>query len=815
MPLLDETSYAPVASTDLAAHKCGVVRPMDATITKHLHACTHKFAEWHGVEPNWGIGYGDFADWVLNIALGSPAGDGHLWNQNFMEPDELDKVFVAVFKHVDKQPFESLPEWLQALDIARDKCSAEEITLDTANLVECDSPNNADNSEAFEDLITWGALRTCQVGLRAAAVLERSMPHRVEWSSSPTIQAAMRLSLKHGVIDDDDGAFLDEADREDFHSEALAYGAISTLASEYTLAPALRSYVPPGPGRTLAMRAEALGARDQFNGDSAFCQERTKGMVALHAPVIGAVFAGVSDARTLNSGLLEVAAAFPSDSVPHQPKHLFTEHGVKQLAVVTAHFGAWTALDSTKALAVGPRVASFVARVRNNRLASGANGGGGGDGGGGGGGSGGGGGGGTGSAGETDGRFAGSRNVPKAVHEQIARVRERGDNPAILADLIRLMLNPDHDPKDVLEISLTGATEANPTRKSTVLSRAMAMRVIHAAVIDSRLSLLYTYSKAYGGPYLGRAVGDVLVAEGLAEKEAVKFLSLDALFEAFLGFKWKTELDFYNLLQVEIVRQVQCEGTLANVPVAGVEHSKVYADALLNARLPLLAAAAFEAMGIPHDGEGSFKAILDSSNAFVLMNGGITKSSTNGAARRDLIRLTHALSGGVARANQPPPHARAVCYAHDAPPRREHTEGWQGLRPTLPSTNPPPPLACLAQTCCAPKPICAGACSVRRRPTWTPNATSSTWRHRSPASSSAAATPKAPAAAGPNAAPTSSRRSASAPPAPSRRRCPSRSPHRGSAPSWPLGAIRTTATPPTSTSRRSSTAASAAAKLNS
>ena len=176
MPFLNATSLAPADNTDIAAHKCGVVRPTDAAIAKQLHVCTHKFAVWHGTEPNWGLGYEDFADWSLGIATGDPAADEYLWNQYFLQVDTLEKPFVKVFSHVEKQPYDTLAAWLHALDVARGKCTEEELALDIANgITQCDSPHRvAVNSLGYEDVITWGMLRNCPVGLRAAAVLERS-----------------------------------------------------------------------------------------------------------------------------------------------------------------------------------------------------------------------------------------------------------------------------------------------------------------------------------------------------------------------------------------------------------------------------------------------------------------------------------------------------------------------------------------------------------------------------------------------------------------------------------------------------------------
>ena len=82
---------------------------------------------------------------------------------------------------------------------------------------------------------------------------------------------------------------------------------------------------------------------------------------------------------------------------------------------------------------------------------------------------------------------------------------------------------------------------------------------------------------------------------------------------------------------MELVRQVQCEGTLFDIAVTAVPREAVYTDVLINGRLPILVSAIFEAMGLPHLGDSSFKSILETSNAFVSFNGGVTSESTQGA----------------------------------------------------------------------------------------------------------------------------------------------------------------------------------------
>ena len=97
-------------------------------------------------------------------------------------------------------------------------------------------------------------------------------------------------------------------------------------------------------------------------------------------------------------------------------------------------------------------------------------------------------------------------------------------------------------------------------------------------------------------------MGDLLVQLHLADEESVEELKFDELWDVLRGKldpkPWKETLDFYNLLIIELVRQVQCEGTLFDIAVAVVPYDIVYTDVPINGWLPLLAAAVFEAMGI-------------------------------------------------------------------------------------------------------------------------------------------------------------------------------------------------------------------------
>ena len=108
-----------------------------------------------------------------------------------------------------------------------------------------------------------------------------------------------------------------------------------------------------------------------------------------------------------------------------------------------------------------------------------------------------------------------------------------------------------------------------------------------------------------------------LVKRKLVDEASVVDLRFDELWDAVRHKKWGEALDLYKLLLIPLVKQVQCEGTLRDVPIAGIARANVYKDVLLNSRLPLLVSLLFECLGIPHKGEDSLSSIISSSNDFV------------------------------------------------------------------------------------------------------------------------------------------------------------------------------------------------------
>ena len=296
MPHLNENTLAPVTASSLATHKCKWVRPDDQVLAKYLHVCTHKFVKWNGTEPNWGLTYADYASYILGLGIAAEAaGDDNKWNQYFYDCDSLDSILVEVLPHVSKLPYETEAEWLDALRLAKDLADPGKLVLRSAGLVKCCDPTAVgDNSHPWEDEVTWGLIRRCPQGLRVAAVLERGrVVKRYMWSTNPAMVIGFDTAMRYERTDD----------TED--DDAIAYSVIRTIGSDMVLPPALRVYVPPTVERLQAMREEAYQSRSRFDGASAFCQERTDGIVRLHGGVLRDVLRGLNSADAINGALLE------------------------------------------------------------------------------------------------------------------------------------------------------------------------------------------------------------------------------------------------------------------------------------------------------------------------------------------------------------------------------------------------------------------------------------------------------------------------------------------------------------------------------
>ena len=623
MPFLN-AALDPVNDDQKTAHACMWVALAQAEHTRQLRVCTGAWAEWNGTYPKEGLRYCDMAAWTLEVSKIAPNVDDYGWPLFFFGMQGkggLEEPFLLAFEHLEKRKYPCEATFVTALIAAGakvDRSKLDAAALSEDGLVRCTGTSAAVQTKDKEDAVTYGKLRRCGASGRAVAWLERATAEdRHTTKSSPVLMHLFQVVKDRGRVA---AACSDD--------EVWAYALVHDLANRIVTPPAFYTYHDAGGERWHHIQAGARDAGDQFDGTSSFCQEHTPGMLAVCAPVVADVLAGLDDVRALNSMLLEIASILKA-TVPTKPLELFTVHGMKALGRQTAPYAVWAAGVKDTINSADARALAFINRIHLNSsvgfmLADDGAGGGGGGGGAPGG-----------AAGGAANAVGGSmRAAGEAWRQSLTKVREVGDNPAIVHDLLRMVGKPEHDPLDMLSVALTGKTKAAPKRESTPLSRMLGIGKINATALDARLAPLYAYSATMGGRYLGRAVGDKLVALNLADEESVSDLTFDKLWEVLSGKldanSWEITLDFYNLLVIELVRQVQCEGTLFNIAVTAVPHEKVYTDVLINARLGVLVSPVFEAMGLPHEGPTSFREILETSCNFVSFNGGVTAESTQG-----------------------------------------------------------------------------------------------------------------------------------------------------------------------------------------
>ena len=502
-----------VADANDTSHKCLWVALPNAELNKQLRTCTQAFAEWVGVDPGMGFKYRDMAAWTAEVAGIAEDLDRRSYIQWYFgmqdSPGGLEEPFLLAFAHVEKRAFASEALFVTALIAGAakaDRSKLEAAALGDGGLHACQASRAADSKE---EAITFGMLRGTGAGGHMVAWLERALTERNDAGVKPVLVALRQAAVRRGRVD------AGETDDDMF-----AYATVHELAESVLTPPAFYVYHTDPKARQLDALARIRDAPDQFDGASRFCQAHTPGLLAVCAPVVADVLHGLTDVRALNSQLLELASVFPKGQVPTKPAELFTVYGMRALGRLAAAYAVWAADAKTTVASVDTRADSFINRIRLNSAASYEPSGGAG--------------GGAGAAADSGGAAAGVggttlRASGEAWRAALTRVRELGENPAIIRDLLKLVAKPGHDPLDMLDVALTGKTTTCPERESTALSRMLGTGKINAAALDARLAPLYEYSSTQGGLYQGRSVAETLTEQGLADADAVADLRFDAL----------------------------------------------------------------------------------------------------------------------------------------------------------------------------------------------------------------------------------------------------------------------------------------------
>ena len=190
MPHLDAT-FNPVQDSDKTAHMCVWVSLSTSELTRQFKACTEKFAEWKGGAPTLAFRYADGMGWTMEVARIAPAVDDKKWSSTYVGWTPASVIFEMAFEHVEKCSYPDEATFVTALIAGAskvDRSKQEAAQLVEADLYKCKVMPTGRKTDSKEDAITWGLLRRCHAGLRAAAFLERGVTEdRHEAGPKPVI----------------------------------------------------------------------------------------------------------------------------------------------------------------------------------------------------------------------------------------------------------------------------------------------------------------------------------------------------------------------------------------------------------------------------------------------------------------------------------------------------------------------------------------------------------------------------------------------------------------------------------------------------
>ena len=313
---------------------------------------------------------------------------------------------------------------------------------------------------------------------------------------------------------------------------------------------AYRNYVAPLHGRTPRAREEALSAKLYHDGNSAFCQCRTIAMLSVVAPTVVLLLKGTTSQQIINSSLLEVAPTLLSDTMA-APGRLFTPGGLKSLEREVSMLLAYVSDEDFQKLGLVERLNNFVIRVNGNNDAQR-----------------------TGTKPSPDMDQASTGAYSRGWYSVLNKAREMEPTPWIIDTVLKWLGNADHDPLDILQILATGKTDAKPDGKPSAISICLFWGTLNPTLLNPALAPIAMYTKTLGGRYLGRAVAQALTKRCLIDATLLTELAFNELYDALKGKDWGTNVDFYNKLIVPMVKQIQCDGTLEDIPVARVAAHK-------------------------------------------------------------------------------------------------------------------------------------------------------------------------------------------------------------------------------------------------
>ena len=455
---VNSNTMAAVGNAAAQQHNWKYIQLANMEQAKQLKACTPFLKDaWWTDGDDVAVPYADAAAWAFQVATLAEGTRAQAWIEYYLRPAAVDRVLMAAFGLIDKRPYKTEGEFLNALDNAVTKADGTAITamdIGAADWAACLAhtddamrltPAAGGGPTGYEWMthVTLGHLMDSSQGARNVAWLERATTERrgrKEWNKG--LDALLSATK-------DEGRSADDTADDD-----CAHIAVHWLDTFVCLGPEHRTYANPWAGRSVQMLEEAKFAHTAQNGESAFAQSRTVPLVAVKTTVIRHITEGANGPRELNGYLLDIAAALLTPELA-TPGRVFTSSGVQLMERHARCYAAWAAELTTKAMPTAARITAFCTRVREN--ARGAPG-----------------------LGDVSRDVSGNDkglttvSVGAGFNRQLTTAREKGDNPSLLESLTRFTTTPGADPLDALGTAFTGQDDKNPNRKPTGLSQCAA-----------------------------------------------------------------------------------------------------------------------------------------------------------------------------------------------------------------------------------------------------------------------------------------------------------------------------------------------------
>jgi hypothetical protein len=614
MPFVTGNPFVQSRDDQVATHGLDKVMPASAEITRQLKSML-PLINWVDARELTAMEYSDLAKITLGSADLLPDLNAQIWGDSAMGATALERVLLPPLAQMEKKAT-SWPGFLVDFDARTAKMSAASgapPAIGAADLVALPGKDTSRAPPDWHDQITWGRLRRMACGAKGVAWLEHHSAGRGSAGRGRNTKESMLLdrlwqaALATGI------AASTASDGEKAH-------AALQMLERVILEAAQECYTPPGLEREAVLREEVQCWKDARDGTSFFAQSRTPCVISAIAPTITSILVGARGAMASLGYIQDLGSAYLAGEAA-RPASLFTVSGLRRLEKAVLPRAALLELaDLGSGAQPADRVEVFVARSASLSTSAPMS---------------------YGDDLSAAGSNAGSGTPnPTATGQRLQIARSEGNNPGILYDVDSMLASPSHNPLDVLQLLLTGASAAHPTRTNTALSRQLGLGRLPGQMLEGKYSTISTYAKLHLGNYLSRQVQKKVVDMGLASAEKMTALNLDRLAEAWRGDDWQEDADLVNLLLLPVLHTIHMGDNECPVGFAPVPAAKVYMDPVLNSKLPKLVGACCEALGMQKDGHGSLRFHMQESVDWVAFHSGVALAATMAIAKgqRNLFR---------------------------------------------------------------------------------------------------------------------------------------------------------------------------------